>query len=821
MESESRVHRLAGLLAWGVIAIALVDLAGWLLDLPALTRAVSALPPMMPNTALCVAALASAALAVRARSVAGHGLAASVLCALVLVVAGLTLAEKLAGIDLGIDTPLLAALTRHPASASAGHMADATAVACIAEASAVWLVARPRFASLAAVVGSLGGAIGLLAIISYPLDVHALEGMRSFSSIALPTAVALVLLATVVPMLAPGSGVIAIVASPLMGGRVIRSILPFALAVPIAMVWGMDMAIRKGWNASPLTIATVALVYVLASLALLLRMAGNWNTLDGERAELETFIATAMDAVIVMDAAQRIVRFNPAAEIMFGRPAATMLGQPLDVLMPMNVRARHAQRVEAFGMQGLAPLRGMGGGRVIPGLRASGETFSLEASISKVEISGKVFYTSILRDVTQRTADERARVAAELANRTKSAFLANMSHEIRTPLNAIIGLTHLLRSEGPTPLQAGRLETIDLSGHLLLSLVDDILELSKIEAGQLSLKETDFSLSALVDSVVSICSEKARARGDSLSVDLDDVPRWLRGDPTRLSQALLNLAANAVKFTENGRIAIRVILVDDREADVRLRFEVEDNGIGIAPEHMPRLFTAFSQADASMTRLYGGSGLGLAITRHLARLMGGDAGAHSVPDHGSVFWFTASLRKATARPASDEPPSAVGVDALLRSRHAGSRVLLVEDNDVNREVALALLRAVNLLVDTASNGVEAVSAATAQPYDLILMDMQMPLMDGVQATRSIRKLAMHAATPILALTANAFSEDRAECAAAGMNGFVSKPVKPMLLYQAILALLDKAGRAAPPDPVPVPGPGPGPGPGPADSHPLP
>jgi PAS domain S-box-containing protein len=713
------------MLAWGVLAIAFLDLVGWVLDIPVLTCAFRGLPAMKPNTALCLAALAGAGLTVGGAHTSGRGLARAILCAFVLAVAGLTMVEALMNLDLGIDNAVLVALTGRPAPASAGRMADATAIACIALAIAMLLVARPRLASIAASVGSLGGAIGLVAIVSYPLDVHALEGMKSFSSVALPTAVGLVLLAASVPMLAPGSGVMAVIASPFMGGKVARAMLPFAMIGPIALVWGLDRAIDEGWQASALAIATVALGYVLASVAVLLRLARNWNTLDigreravraeeGSRSELETFIATAMDAVIVIDATQRIVRFNPAAEAMFGRTAASMLGEPLGVLMPASVRAEHEKHEKAFGMPGNVAVRGMGVGRAIHGLRASGEEFPLEASISRVEIAGATFYISILRDMTQRVAAERARVAAELANRTKSAFLANMSHEIRTPLNAIIGLTHLLRRENPSELQAARLENIDIAGHHLLTLVNDILELSKIEAGQLSLEETDFNLASLLDNVLSICSDKAKGRGDTISVDLHQVPHWLRGDPTRLSQALLNLVGNAVKFTENGRISLRVILLGEQAVDVHLRFEVEDTGIGIAPEHLAGLFAPFAQADASTTRRYGGTGLGLAITRHLARLMGGDAGAQSTLGQGSLFWFTACLRHAQAGTAAPAMPPAADIEALLRSRHAGRRVLLVEDNAVNREVGLALLHAVNLLVDTASNGLEAVQAATAR-----------------------------------------------------------------------------------------------------------
>jgi PAS domain S-box-containing protein len=393
--------------------------------------------------------------------------------------------------------------------------------------------------------------------------------------------------------------------------------------------------------------------------------------------------------------------------------------------------------------------------------------------------------------VAQRTAElAAAKEAAEAATVAKSAFLANMSHEIRTPLNGILGMAHLIRRDGLTAAQAQRMDTLQTASDHLLNIINAILELSKIEAGKFALEETPLRLDVLVSGIHAMLHDRLQAKHLSWRTDIDLLPGTLCGDATRLQQALLNYAGNAVKFTPAGGITLRVRQLEEDATDALIRFEVVDTGIGIAPEALPRLFSAFEQADNSMTRQYGGTGLGLAITRKLAELMGGQAGAHSTPGAGSTFWFTARLKKA-AGPLIIGAQAEEGLSAELRLRrdHAGTRVLLAEDEPINREVTVTLLSDAGLIVDAAENGRQAVEQARRHPYALILMDMQMPELDGLGATREIRQWPGYAHTPILAITANAFAEDKALCLAAGMNDFITKPLHPDRLYAQLLAWL--------------------------------
>ncbi|MCF8481418.1 MAG: response regulator [Rhodospirillum sp.] len=503
--------------------------------------------------------------------------------------------------------------------------------------------------------------------------------------------------------------------------------------------------------------------------------------LASNEARLRSIIDTMVDGLIVIDQSGRIETFNIAAQVIFGYTEAEVLGQPITILMLSDDATNHPGHVTRYLTLGQSLV--MNKSRKVEGLRKDGSHFSMSLAISEVGGTNRRdqrLFTGVMRDISDEMKREedlrRAMELAETANRAKTDFLATMSHELRTPLNGVIGMAELLLDTSLDPHQTKYAKTITESALALLAIINDILDLSKIEAGRLELERNTFDPAKLVENVGDLMDGKAREKGLTILRLLPDgPPSFVLGDEGRLRQVLLNLASNGVKFTNTGSVTLRLTRTEDH----RYRFEVQDTGIGIAEADHDRLFQDFTQASPSTARRHGGSGLGLAICKRLVTLMGGEMGFDSWTGAGSLFWF--ELRLEDARPDPE------GKAALPpKARQTALEVLVVEDNEINRQVAEGLLSKLGHRVTCVVNGLEAVNILDERLFDIVLMDIQMPEMDGYEATRLIRRKPGPVSTlPIVAMTANATTDDVEVAMLSGMNGYLSKPVTRARLAETL------------------------------------
>ncbi|WP_418114146.1 response regulator [Vibrio scophthalmi] len=729
------------------------------------------------------------------------------------------------------------------------------------------------------------------------------------------------------------------------------------MGIAAEMDSGEAFALLRTFKFTVWSILGVALVLMMGTSLFTLRLGTRaTRALARSQAELETQVAertselkinaertrtiidNASDGIIVVNSHGTLVEFSPAAEKIFGYQAKEVLleATQIDTLMSQPYHKVYLDMQERGDTDTNVLME-------FVGYKKTGEEVDLEIAISEAKISGEQLFTGIVRDATERKEAERelmlAKQKAEEATQAKSDFLANMSHEIRTPMNAIIGMSYLAMQTDLNKKQADYVNKIQTSAESLLGIINDILDFSKIEAGKLDLEQTEFDLESTIDNLVQVVSQRTQEKDLELLVDLDpQLPTHLIGDPLRLGQILLNLANNAIKFTDQGEIIVKAELIEQSDDKLEARFSVSDTGIGMTKEQMARLFQSFSQADASTTRKYGGTGLGLTISKTLAEMMEGSIWVESESGQGSTFFFTAQFglsseipQQPVLAPESMKEVSVLivddsvaareilfslcqslkfnadvassGAEALEKIRHAenneqhfdvilsdwkmpqmdgialgqqielmhqskeiatlphfvmvtaydkddmlanrqgvnivasmtkpvssstlldtlsrvmtkegitnktntsnkldtsiaqgiaGARILLVEDNAINQEIATELLQMVGMDVTTANNGQEAVDLVGSQDFDLVLMDIQMPVMDGYQATQAIRNTGQYDDLPIIAMTANAMSGDKEKCLAAGMNDHLPKPINPNQVFQALVDWIEPTGES--------------------------
>jgi PAS domain S-box-containing protein len=529
------------------------------------------------------------------------------------------------------------------------------------------------------------------------------------------------------------------------------------------------------------------------------------------QAKLQTIVDTALDAVVRMDTNGRIVGWNAQAELTFGWSREDALGLELDkTIIPARYRYDHRRGVQRH----LASGDGLQRRIEVYALRRNGEEFPVELSITQVKTEERDGYEfcAFIRDISDRREREQklvyANVMAEAANIAKSEFLANMSHEIRTPMSAVIGMAYLALRTEMTPKQHDYISKIHRAALSLLGIINDILDFSKIEAGRLELEAIPFLLEDVLENVNSVTAQRAADKGLAYLVDVPpEVPRHLVGDPLRLGQVLINLVNNAVKFTHEGELELRCRQQGrlDEYGRAVLRFSVRDTGIGMTPQQKSKLFRAFSQANGSTTRQYGGTGLGLSISQQLVRLMGGNIDVESGLGHGSIFQFDLrfALSDAAALAAQHQAPSGEPAQMAKLPERRTARVLLAEDSADNQDVTSELLTLQGLSVDVVANGREALDrlmAAGPHAYDLVLMDLGMPVMDGHEATLLLRQDSRFSEVPVIAVTSHALAGMQARCLAEGMQDYVTKPIDPQRLYSVLSRWLGISMKVIPPLP---------------------
>ncbi|MDP1874496.1 PAS domain-containing hybrid sensor histidine kinase/response regulator [Phenylobacterium sp.] len=494
---------------------------------------------------------------------------------------------------------------------------------------------------------------------------------------------------------------------------------------------------------------------------------------------LASMLRISPEAIIFTDPAGCILQFSAGAENVFGYAAREVIGRSVGMLIGEGVRAEHARHVQNFAEGRRKSLR-MGDRAPVHGRRKSGGQFPAEASLAKLETAGGLAFVSVVRDLSEvRAAEARlteAREAAERANLAKSSFLANMSHEIRTPLNGVLGVAGALARTAMHPKQREMVQLIETSGRALEGLLSDILDLAKIDAGRMALRLEPFDLEQLVTDTIALFQASAAQKGVELRLEATDrnCGHFL-GDDLKIRQVLSNLLSNAVKFTDRGEVVLSLSEVAHDEIGCQIRFKVQDTGIGFPEEVASTLFERFEQADGTITRRFGGTGLGLAISKSLVELMGGSLSATSISNVGSTFEFDLVLERA----GSEIPLRAELGDAAEFEWTRNLRVLLAEDHPINRKTVQMILDGLPVEIVSVENGEQAVRTVEAGNFDLILMDMQMPVMDGLTAIKLIREYELNCQnnpTPICVLTANAMPEHRELAVQAGANDFLTKPI---------------------------------------------
>jgi PAS domain S-box-containing protein len=816
--------------ATAVVVVGCAGLAGWVFNVAALRTIVPVMASMKENSAIALALTGISMLLLNREPVLpGKLYAGGAAAGAALIVAFMTLAEYAFRLNLGIDNPVFSPRFSLAAPYD-GRMSPPTAIslallsAALLLSTSTWMKAR----STAEVLTVTGGSIGFVGLVGYLYSAVSFYKMQSFTGMALPTSFALTVAAVGIVCSRPQSGLMKLIVSSGPGGAIARGLLPTGVAAPIILGWLGLSAQRTGYYGTEVGMGLLVVTLLVIFVVVIVLTARTIDRSDHARhvAEQKThaiaeqirsersshaLLEAAPDAMVVVNQAGEIVLLNLQAERRFGYHRDELLGKRLQDIIPEGF----AERMMADGLRSTADAlsQQIGSGIELTGRRKDGSEFPIEIMLSPLDSSEGILVTAAIRDISERRrteealqkrttdlgievterrrAEEQMRLAknaAEVANQAKSEFLANMSHEIRTPLNGVIGMTDLVLETELTAEQRDYLETAKLSADVLLNVINDILDFSKIEAGKLELEEVAFSLADCVEGALKTMALRANQKGLELLCDIEaEVPQTVRGDPGRIRQVLLNLVGNALKFTEEGEVGIRVVVDAIEEKASILHFIVSDSGVGIAPEKFDMIFDSFNQADASTTRQFGGTGLGLTISRCLVQMMGGRVWVESELGTGSRFHFTVRLVTETNMAAVTETlPAPVTLQ--------GVKVLIVDDNGTNRLILHNMVERWGMIPTSVSDGRQALDEFSAaekanDAYGLILTDMHMPRMDGFGLVGHLKDSVKFSTPTIMMLTSGGQRGDAARCEQLGIAAYLIKPVRQAELREAVMRVL--------------------------------
>jgi len=813
-----------------VVVVGCVGLAGWFFNVAALRTIVPVMASMKENTAIALALTGISMLLLNREPVLpGKLYAGRAAAGATLIVAGMTLAEYGLRLNLGIDTPVFAHRFS-PGAPYDGRMSPPTAIslallsAALLLSTATWIRAR----STAEVLTVTGGSIGFVGLVGYLYSAVSFYKLQSFTGMALPTSFALTVAAVGIACSRPQSALMKLALSSGPGGVIARRLLPTAVAAPIILGWLALSGQRTGYYGTEVGMGLLVVILLVIFVGVIVLTARTIDKSDHARyiAEQKThsiaeqirseksfhaLLEAAPDAMVVINQAGEIVLLNLQAERRFGYHRDELLGKRLQDIIPEGFAERRV--ADALRSTADALSQQIGTGIELTGRRKDGSEFPIEIMLSPLDSSDGVLVTAAIRDISQRRhteealqqrtndlgievterrrAEEQMRLAkdaADAANHAKSEFLANMSHEIRTPLNGVIGMTELALGTELTAEQTDYLQTAKLSADALLNLINDILDFSKIEAGKIELEEIVFSLTDCVESALKTMAFRANEKGLELLCDIGpEVPQAVRGDPGRLRQVLLNLIANALKFTEDGEVGVQVTADAIEEKASILHFIVFDSGVGIAPEKFAMIFGSFNQADASTTRQFGGTGLGLTISRYLAQMMGGRVWVESELGAGSRFHFTVRL-------ITEANNTAVTQSLSSQVTLQGLKVLIVDDNRTNRLILHKMVERWGMNPTSVSNGEQALDELSAaekmnDAYGLMLTDMHMPRMDGFGLVGHLKDRVKFSTPTIMMLTSGGQRGDAARCEELGIAAYLNKPVRQAELREAVIRVL--------------------------------